>query len=134
MRPVLRRIFLASPVMLQAYLAVFLSVWGLWITVPFLPGDLAVSGSYAVLLKFAPDLVWGVLSLTIGGAMGVSIFHNSYWRFAAFTAFLWLFFLTVLTAMGMLSATGPPSNAVLTLAALWVFFRMGAVGEKPGGH
>jgi hypothetical protein len=108
-------------------------VWGLWITLPFLPGDLAASGVYSVLLIYAPDRVWGVLSLTIGLAMGISIFRNGRWRWAAFLAFLWLFFLTALTAMGMLAATGPPSNAVLTLAALWVFFRTGAVGEEPRG-
>jgi hypothetical protein len=105
----------------------------LWITVPGLPGDLAVSGSYAVLLKIAPDQVWGALSLTLGLALGISTVRNGRWRYAAFLAFLWLFFLTALTAMGMLAATGPPSNAVLTLAALWVFFRTGAVGAKPHG-
>ena len=125
------RISRGSPVALRVYLTAYLIVWGLWITLPFLPGNLAASGAYVLLLRYAPDPVWGAISLVAGLAMGLSISREGHWRYAAFGAFLWLLFLGSLKTIAMISGTGTPGDLVLTLAALWVFFRTGAGGAKP---
>lgn len=124
------RCLLFGPYLGVFFHGVMLSMWGLWLLLPF--QTFGGTRSFSVMDAVAPEWAWGLL-MGAGGAGAIigALLERMRWvQFGTLTCFYMWGAISVATVASHPTSTGVPVYTVLSLSALASWFRTG----NPDAH
>ena len=98
-------------------------VWGIWLLLPF---DLFTDiGVYRNLASLAPEWLWGIVAVLLGGSIIGSIAGHHRQSWLALVTFCWYIFIgvQVYQAVGI-QATAVPLALVMAAASAWAHLQL----------